>query len=263
MQIIDITKQSIEKSNEEYFHENKNLFEHYFKYWADKKTFKIKQTEKEIYGNKSLIVAELKRIENSFELAGLPLSNSKIILFVGQGTTNGHSFKDNDEFITWIPIELYSTKSSIDVFIPHEIIHTLHYTKNPDFYFNDIYEKNDSIRLLITEGIATYITKVIFKLSDKDALWADFMNESTFKEWEDECLKNIDLMSQTINSNKENIFETNENILSYKNRGGYYLGLKIITNLCEQENITLDELLNTPRIIMIDKIMKVCGEDRI
>jgi len=112
------------------------LFEHYFTYWGNKKTFSKILTKKQAKEKSKNLNSQLDKIENKLQNFGFDTTNIELILFVGQNYTNGHSFRHNGVFKVFVPIESYSTEKQILIFITHEIIHSIHYSVQPDFYFN-------------------------------------------------------------------------------------------------------------------------------
>lgn len=229
------------------------LFQHYFRYWAKRKNFSKTLNKSEVKKRLNLIEPRLSRVEKKINSSGLNISFLKIVLFVGQSTCNGHVFKDNKEFIVWIPIETYSTPLQVDVFITHEIIHSLHYLKSPDFYFNNFTEKRLISRQFITEGVATYLTKHIIKITQSKALWADFLSKEKTKIWFRECqqkekelykfvLKNFSSTNPEISlfyaKNPRNIYEF---------RAGYFVGLKLVDQMVKNKKMDPKKLLEIPR----------------
>jgi hypothetical protein len=256
MKIIDLTpayKKAVLRQNNlaAYKKSYPALFAHYFKYWADQRLFKKSLTAEEVDRRANLIKSRLKFIEKKFAAAGFNLKNQKMILFVGQNTTNGHAFYGKGEFIVWLPVESYISRQRIDIFVTHEIIHALHYSQNPAFYF-----KNNAQRLrigssLMIEGLATFLTMKILKINAGQALWADYISAKEAKLWLEQCqqrknemlkfvLKNFNLSDQKIElfggTNPRDVF---------RSRGGYWLGLQIIQQIARKYPIK--KLLKIPK----------------
>lgn len=258
MKIIDLTSEYIKHILDadnlaSYEKSYPALFQHYFRYWAKRKHFSKTLNKAEVKKRLNLIEPRLSRVEKKINSSGFNISFLKIVLFVGQSTSNGHVFKDNKEFIVWIPIETYSTPLQVDVFITHEIIHSLHYLKLPDFYFNNLTEKRLTSRQLITEGVATYLTKHIIKITQGKALWADFLSKEKTKIWFRECqqkekelfkfvLKNFSSTNPEISlfhaKNPRNIYEF---------RAGYFVGLKLLDQIVKTKKMNPKKLLEIPR----------------
>ncbi len=258
MKIIDLTNKYIKHILDDgnlasYEKSYPALFQHYFRYWAKRKYFSKTLNKAEVKKRLNLIEPRLSRVEKKISKFGFNISFLKIVLFVGQSTSNGHVFRENKEFIVWIPIEAYSTPLQVDVFITHEIIHSLHYLKSPDFYFNNFNEKRLISRQLITEGVATYLTKHIIKITQAKALWADFLSKEKTKIWFRECqqkekelfkfvLKNFSSINPEISlfyaKNPRNIYEF---------RAGYFVGLKLLDRIVKTKKINPKNLLGIPK----------------
>jgi len=258
MNIIDLTKQYKEKilnlnDLKSYEKSYPSLFSHYFKYWAQRKYFSKKLSWQGVLKRKKIILKSLDKIEKILTKNNFNIRNLKVILFVGQNTSNGHSFFDNNEFVVWLPIEGYETKLQADVFILHEIIHALHYKNCPDFYFNNISEKRSISRQIITEGIATYLSMKLLKTNDDTALWADYISKNKTKKWNNECEKRTlelyKFVLKNYNSSNKKIglfyASNSDDILNY--RAGYYIGLNLIENVVENLKIKDIEILKLPR----------------
>ncbi|MBI4119508.1 MAG: hypothetical protein HY456_01515 [Parcubacteria group bacterium] len=227
------------------------LFKHYFQYWADRKYFYTILKEKEVAERTAAIIARLPHIEREFNGFGLPTDKLQIVLFVGQNCTNGHALRYKKEFMVWLPIEAYKTAKESDVFITHEIVHAIHYSAVPEFYFKTISEKYSMARQLITEGLATYLSMQMAKIDEKDALWADYLPIKKRNEWFEECKKKEAELSEFALKNfyRENreFFESNDPKDLYRYRGGYYVGLKTIGEIARERNMANIDLLKLPR----------------
>jgi len=238
------------------------LFRHYFKYAAKRKNFSKTLTISEVKKRLSLILPRLSRIEKKFDKFGCDISSLKMVLFVGQRTSNGHAFKDKEEFVVWIPIETYTTPSLVDVFIPHEIIHALHYSQSPDFYFNNKGKQRMVSRQLITEGIATYFTKLIMKFSQSEALWADYLSKEKIKSWLSECRKKEKELYKFVLKNfyssnsKISIFYAKNPKNIYEFRAGYYVGFKLVDRIVKNHKLEPKKLLVIPREEFEDLILE-------
>lgn len=227
------------------------LFDHYFKYWADRKRFFRALDNKELQERLNLFYARLPQIGKWFNNSELPAEKPRLVLFVGQDCTNGHAFKHKDEFLVWIPVEAYRTAMQVDVFVTHEMIHGLHYSKVPEFYFESANEKYSMARQLITEGLATYLTLKIVKVSEDEALRADYLPEDRRFEWIEKCKNNrkelFKFALENFYSENRDFFEADNPVDIYKYRAGYYVGFEAIKKIAEEQNLTVQELLNLPR----------------
>lgn len=261
MRIVDLTKDYIESILEKgdlgaYKKTHPTLFGHYFKYWADKKTFKPVLTKVQAESRGRLIIGRLNFIENKFKKFGFDVSDLKITLFVGQDTTNGHAFFDGKEFVVWLPIEAYKSKKRVDIFITHEIAHALHYSKTPDFYFGDLKRLKDIVigSNLAVEGLATYLTKKILNISDGEALWADYVSPSQIKKWLKQCEDRQKELFKWLYDNFEEKLGDSELFGGlntddiFHSRGGYWAGLKIVEEIVQRyDGYNLAKILAVPQ----------------
>jgi uncharacterized protein YjaZ len=257
MDVFDITQSYIEnylnKDNllkyEESFPE---LFSHYFEYWGDRESFVGALKEKETNERLDLLKRNLSYIGEQFKKNDIDISHLPVTLFVGQNYTNGHVFRHGDVFKTFLPIEGYKTDVQVKVFVPHEILHAIHYQIQPVFYFENKTEKELFSRMLITEGLATLLTREIMGLSDKQALWADYLNESELDSWMEKCKDNFtDLCRFAVehfySSEHSEMFYNGGKKGTFKNREGYYLGMIVLEKVVRKQNMEYKKLLTLPR----------------
>jgi uncharacterized protein YjaZ len=260
MKIVDLTgeyKKSILKENSLSGYEAASpaLFSHYFKFWADRKLFKLSLNSAQVDKRKKLIIGNLKIVEEKFEKSGFDISKQKIIIFVGQNTTNGHAFLDEGKFVVWLPIEAYKTKLQAHVFISHEIIHAFHYSQNPDFYFGNLKSLRDIIigDNLIEEGLATFATKEILGLNDGIVLWADYITPPKLESWLKQCEKRQKEAYKWLSDHFDKKLGDSELFGGldtgdiFHSRGGYWAGLKIVEQLAKNKKYGLAELLKLPK----------------
>jgi len=258
MNIIDLTKSYIleilkAKDLRAYERSYPALFSHYFRYWARRKNFPVYLSRAEVKKRKKFITEALKEIEKNLISSRFETKNIDVVLFVGQGTSNGHAFRDGKKIIVWLPLEAYKTKLQARIFITHEIIHAFHYSYSPDFYFNNLVDKRSVIRQIITEGLATYLSMKILNVDEGTALWADYISKSKIRTWLQECRqKEQDLYRYVLknfsSSNpKISLFYANNpsNIVNY--RAGYYVGLKLVEAIAKDMKLGDKALLKIPR----------------
>lgn len=257
MQIIDLTPDYIRhiiknKDNDAYENCHPELFAHYYKYWSKKQESDV-VNESVIGTGRALVQSLLPQIEKNFAAHDLDIARMKLILFVGQGTTNGHAFKHDGEFVVWIPVETYCNEIDTTVFITHEIVHAVHYRQTPFFYFDNIGEKQSVARQLITEGLATYCTTVVARISREKALWGDYLDAQAVEKWMQTCAQEIESIKKlakenfTATEHQLGLFYANDpdDIMNY--RAGYYLGLLLVEQIAEKYKLSLNDLLCLPR----------------
>lgn len=231
------------------------LFGHYFKYWADRKLFKPALSKTEVDKRKKLIISSLNFVEQKFKKAGFDVSKLKVVLFVGQNTTNGHVFLDKGEFIVWLPIEAYRTTLQAHIFISHEIIHALHYSQNLAFYFGKLKSLRDIIvgDNLIVEGMATFVAKEILGVNDGIVLWADYISQPQIQAWLRQCEKRQKELFKWLFSHfesklgKSELFGGLNTSDIFHSRGGYWAGLRTVEEIVKAGKYGLAELLKLPK----------------
>lgn len=261
MKIQDLTESFIEyaiqkddfAAYESYF---PSLFDHYYQYWGGPRgKYPAYLNPEIIRENAERVRSELHHIENSFQNAGLGLDETEIVLFVGKKCSNGHVFKDQNRFFTWIPVETYPSRCSVSVFVTHELVHALHYEMTPSFFFDDLETKNHVGRQLITEGIATFLTAEILEVDDLTALWADYLPTEWLQKWMAKRSRNVVTLSQWALDNFDTSYEDNdffnyygldnEDLLS--SRSGYFLGNEVLKEVKQQYKLDAKDILGLNR----------------
>lgn len=225
------------------------LFEHYYAFWAKPQTYSFRDVEKVAF-HRNLILARLPSLLERFEREGLKFEYIDIAIFVGHGTSNGHAFPLMGRWVVWLPVESYHSPQFIDIFVSHEMAHALHYQQQPDFYFKDEKEKNQVFRQLVTEGIATLVSKEILDASDEQALWADYLPFERVQQWYKACLERkeelLRIVAENLDSSDEQnrlfSFSETDNVL--ENRAGYYAGLALVEHYAKQQGLTLRDLFS-------------------
>lgn len=253
MHVIDLTERYIRHVIQQddvlcYESAFPELFEHYYTFWAQPQLYYFRDIE-EIIRRRNLISEHLPLLSKQFEGKGLPITDIDVLLFVGHGTSNGHTFPLTSRWVVWLPIETYHSPQAVDVFVSHEIAHALHYQQQPVFYFKDKREKNLVFRQLVTEGIATFISREILGVSNEQALWADYLTADHVQRWYRDCVKYekeifriaADKLDYSDPENRLFSFSETDDVL--ENRAGYYAGLMLIERYAKQQGLMLQDLL--------------------
>lgn len=257
MNIVDLTENYIEYLSgkidfRSYERSYPELFSHYFKYWSNRGHYSSLFTKSEVTNGRDLIRQALNEIEERFMINNIETKNLSLVLFVGQGASNGHVFKDREKFVVWIPVECYKTIKQARVFVTHEIVHSVHYSLSPDFYFENARDKRQISRQLITEGIATWLTMKILHVDEGAALWADYLSKRDVSLWLNECrqrekeLLNLVYESFRSTSPRISIFNYGEASDITGNRAGYFVGLKLVEGLALKHRLNSREILRIP-----------------
>ena len=260
MQIIDLTQVYLDTNKKgkelvNYLDSYPNFFNYYFEYWGNKQKAFVKLSEDDVERRVELIKTSCVKIETLLASQKVITSQIEVILFVGQHLTNGHAFLVNKKSIAFLAIEHYDSSTYADVFCAHEIAHALQYSFNPEFYFNSETEKEQFSRMLITEGLATYLTKELLDFSDTKALWADYLSESDALNWINNChLQSKDLFQYCYNKLDSNtpdpIFYVGNINDPFQSRAGYWVGLKFIESIVDVHHSSLNDLLKISKAQM-------------
>lgn len=194
----------------------------------------------------------LPRIISRFDRKGFDTSKFIFVLFVGKNCTNGHAYRDENGWVVWIPIESYASKLLVDIFVSHEIAHALHYEHSPKFCLVSMLDQRRFSRLLLTEGIATYLTKFVSGCTDDEALWGGYLRKTHLYKWRSECERNLPMLRrfalQKFHSQSDaELFQANdpEDVLRF--RAGYFLGLSLVREIVRREVISANDLIALPR----------------
>lgn len=232
------------------------LFEHYYRFWSPRKPHESVHKEAEILKKRDLVVGTLKKIYPIMKKFEPRIGAMKAVLFVGDGTTNGHAFYDDDTVVVWLPVECYDKQLDAEIFITHEIVHGLHYLKQPDFYFMDDATKNHCGRQVITEGLASLASAELLKQDDAVALWGEYLSQKERERWMTSCEQlESDLFTYTLERFDDCLTDGELFVLTDKSglitsRAGYYVGLKLMRKYMTERKLSLDELLSVPFIKM-------------
>jgi hypothetical protein len=266
MPIIDLTdsyRVGFIQNHDRLAYENSfpELFEHYYRFWTSDKYNLAIISDSEIDVRKKWILEHIERLGRTLNGRGVEYGLINYVFFIGVGTTNGHAFKRDDRLHVWLPLETYTSENLVRVFVTHEIVHALHYHNSPSFYFESHEEKNRLSRLLITEGLATYMTRELLGISDIEAMWADFLDKTTAKEWWEACRREEPRLFQIICDNysrsdtRPELFQANDKRDIYKFRAGYYAGLQLFDRFCKSRRLLFPELLDIQRDKLENEIL--------
>ncbi len=228
------------------------LFKHYFRFWAKRSFPDVKIPADVLKTRSELVKRRLPMIIRRLNKKGLDIGNLRFVLFVGKNCTNGHAFRDADGWVVWIPVESYATRLLVDVFVTHEIAHALHYENSRQFYFATKPEQRNFSRLLLTEGMATYLTASILDCSDDVALWGDYLRKQQLHNWRVKCERNWPLLKEIAvgkfrSHAPTELFQANDPEDVFRFRAGYYLGLNLVKEISRGEALTANEMISLPR----------------
>ncbi len=242
------------------------LFRHYFKYWAKRSYRDTDLSPAQLEANATRIRERLILLVHKFNRAGLAIADLDVVLFVGKGCSNGHAFKDSGHWIVWLPVETYGNNTLTDVFVTHEIVHALHYRSSTRYYFETTAQHRQLGRQLVTEGLATYLTKRILRCSPETALWGGYLPDRKVKTWMCECRARVKELHNyarrhLLSTQHSELFQANEpsDILRY--RGGYFLGAVLIESIAKKDDLSICEILGMSRTRLDREIQLLLATD--
>jgi uncharacterized protein YjaZ len=245
---------------EEYEKSFPELFQHYYQFWA-KGDSDITVVDREQIDTRKKWISELiERLEAALERHDIDFNSLTCVLMVGVGSTNGHAFRHDSRCYVWLPLETYTSEKLVEVFVTHEIAHALHYKHSPSYYFYSKDEQLQVSRQLVTEGLATFLTKELLDISALEALWADYLDERAAQEWWQACREEDRNLFQLIYEkyhevdHELEIFYANNPENIYQFRSGYYAGLKLIEQYVNEYSVTMKQLLMLPRDYLDDAL---------
>lgn len=259
MHILDLTDAYCasvlrHRSLTEYRRSYPDLFKHYFRFWAKERYWRAAlRTSSAVRRRRTMVMSRLGIIERKLNRAGFDTSDLKLILFVGQNTTNGHAFLNKGKLVIWIPVEAYKSTLQVDVFVTHEILHGLHYSRRPEFYFTTERHRRSVGRQLLTEGFATWASARILGLTEGAALWADYLSLPKQTRWLATCrrreaelkayvAKHYDTAPSTLS-----LFYANDPKDVFTYRAGYFAGLRAVQRVSQRYQYGIADIINLSR----------------
>lgn len=258
MRIRDLTRQYIDYVNgaidrDAYLDSFPQLFDHYFRFWSDRKRPLAELAENDVKTQAEMIRIRLPVIEERFARIGFDLSDLPLILFVGHNTSNGHAARIDDTFQVWLPVETYTSEKLIDIFVAHEIAHALHYKETQSFYFESPSERHHIGRQLLTEGTATYVTGKVWDVAESTMLWADYLPVDKCQEWLESCRERASELCQFVENNFQRserdcgIFVAVNPEDPFFYRAGYWVGLRLAETMVRDWSLSVHGLLACDR----------------
>ncbi len=178
-----------------------------------------------------------------------------IVLFIGDGTIDGHGLLVNDETYGFfelttlmMTVEIYN----IEVFLAHELVHPIHYNINNSFAPNEwLGLEEHYFKRMLNEGISTYFSSRLMGIPIREAYWFGFLGDEALDAWLANCegLK-LDIANRLTFSIKSGKLDKElqlqlfsivgfENLTEY--RLAYYYGTKIVEEL--NKSYSLKEIM--------------------
>ena len=257
IEVLDITSEYLRhvphQREQDYFAAYPALFRHYYRYWATPGDL-VRLDDRAVRAKTALIRGHLPVLEQRLTRSGLT-DRVLVVLFVGANTTNGHAFWDQDRraFVVWLPVEAYATPLQVAVFVTHEVVHALHYTRHPAFFFHEARGRHEVGRQVMTEGLATWATQALMDFDDVTALWADYVTLQFAQRWYARCRAQERTLAQRIldewhASPADNAWFSlwdEHDVARY--RGGYCLGLRALQKVARDFAPAWPTLLALPK----------------
>jgi hypothetical protein len=233
------------------------FFNEYFKVFYDNKPFSenvIKSIKQDLDIN--ILNSLSNKLINIFEkrcavFSQIGMVNEiGLILFIGDGNIDGHSIVIDDSTYVFVDLKAVISRSedNLGPFLSHEIIHAIHYYLNKEFYPKNYNGPKDIyLKTLIAEGLATYMSMLLFGLSEDLAYWLGLLKLNEIKEWTSNCknmktsmgikLKEL-IVNKEFNRNIYNkLFCINKSEKLTEYRMGYYYGSEIMKNIFKNNSI--------------------------
>lgn len=176
-----------------------------------------------------------------------------IITFFGDCSYDGHGILiDGKPYVFFdlnaiIPrLDVYNFR----VFIIHEMLHSIHYHLNPDFYrenYRLVEEKY--LKLMLAEGIATHLSFLISKEKVEDAYWFGYLKQDQVWDWIRNCEKIKDEVGNDLRQSIDTgtldnylynrLFGIDDFKMLTSYRVGYYYGAEIVKGFLEEREILM------------------------
>lgn len=256
MELINIAEQQI--TSETFEFKDHPFFREYFHSFQLTETFE--ENAKELMQSYTL--------EDVFNIASFLASSCKdrlhqintyinqeikvgIIIFFGDCCYDGHGILIDHKPYVFFDLNAIIPRRNIynfKMFVTHEILHAIHYFLNPEFYPKNHHTSVEQyLKLLFSEGIATYLSYQISGGKIEHSYWFGYLTTEQVGEWMKNCKqfkKDIGIGLRRIIS--EQTFEPSlynrlfgiedlEKITSY--RTGYFYGAEIVKNLLKKRDV--------------------------
>lgn len=229
---------------------------------------KIKESiEIYIYG---IDKTKIESIENSVSLLKTTIENYEksdhpllseykidgVIFLLGDMTIDSHGITLKDKSYMIVDLLAYDNakdKYNPKSFVIHEIVHPIHYKLNPEMYFrNHINLMDTTVKRILVEGLATYLTKYYTDESDADIFWLGYLDKQGVDKWIDYsdkrrvengvALEDIVKSKKWERESQIEFFSISDPMKLWEGRVAYYYGYKIVKKLMEAH--TVNEILN-------------------
>jgi hypothetical protein len=193
------------------------------------------------------VVHQVETIENSifqqYRVDG-------IVFLIGDMTIDSHGILVDGK--SYLMVDLSSYRNGKDFYKPfsfiiHEYVHAIHYKLNKEMYFTHFKSRKENIlKRLIVEGIATYVTKHYSSDKESVVFWLGYLSDSDVNKWAEFAEAQKLIIGNRLTNQMD--YETYALLFSvcnqediWKGRLAYYYGFKIVESL-SAEYTTLEIL---------------------
>lgn len=196
---------------------------------------------------KSMAKEVLNRINNSLNRD----VDTDIVTFFGDCSYDGHGILIDKKPYVFFDLNAVIPRFdfyNFNAFITHEMLHSIHYSLNPDFYRgNHRTVEEKYLKLLLSEGIATHLSYVISQEKIEDTYWFGYLESEQVWEWIRNCEKVKNDIGAGLykvidegkldNSLYDRLFGIEDFSMLTSYRTGYYYGAEIVKGLLTRRNI--------------------------
>lgn len=177
MELINLAEKQIENTDDNSI--NSPFFREYFRSFNSNTNFKEdtsqlmrKYTLQDVTETVSLLKLMSEDVQNRINNNLNRDVDLDIITFFGDCSFDGHGMLIDEK--PYLFFDLNAIIPRIDfynfqVFITHKMLHSIHYSLNPDFYRGNYRKVEENfLKLLLSEGIATHLSYIISKEKIED-----------------------------------------------------------------------------------------------
>lgn len=194
---------------------------------------------------KEIINEKVNRMQDEIDTEKAP----GLIILIGNGIPDGHAILLDGT--PWVVIDLKTFVDRSDtydgeVYLIHEVSHAFHYEKAPSFYFGNNQQilEPPIFKMMVAEGVATYLSVLFTSASIHDAYWFGQYPEKEVDGWINLCEQVKGKIGEKVDMGKskvptdlmEGLFDVPNRDLG-KSRLGYYYGTKIVQKVVKERKL--------------------------
>jgi len=194
---------------------------------------------------KEIINEKVNRIQGEIDTEKVP----GLIILIGNGIPDGHAILLDGT--PWVVIDLKTFVDRSDtydreVYLIHEVSHAFHYEKAPSFYFGNNQQilEPPIFKMMVAEGVATYLSVLFTSASIHDAYWFGQYPKEEVEGWINLCEQVKGTIGEKVDMGEskvptelmEGLFDVPNRDLG-KSRLGYYYGTKIVQKVVKKRKL--------------------------